>query len=592
MHFKTHSAFNAEYGDVGWFKCQAARIREVDSYSFVMNHGTWGAVTGPDDPAKSLPGSQGCPNGTLQCLRFLKSKDALHWEYMYTSQPNISLGYTAKGKVSTSRWDDAYMTEDTTRGGYVAFGTGTPSAGPGAAMLRSADGLTWLPAGPAVARFRDVNVESTGFEVGGVEKMSDGQYYMLIGSSGPRDAHDSYSMWTLRTNGSDIAGPYYPDAKAYRVSGQSEHHTPRSFLELADWVRDYDKPWGGNALVSQYISMPKTSDTPVGGISGGHVFMLPFRQPLIDSEGHLRLSYWRGNEALKGTPLPLNQQHLSGSSAGGLVKFNWFAGSETWDHSVGAILTGVLHAPSSTGAEIGFAMKMGASASIVTSIMMEVKPNHDESRSTRVSDHTECVDLAGTWDSVGHPVVVTQTGCVVQANNSDGNFTWWDHPTGTTVNCATSNSVTINFHPSGPRPGPVLTGLIYGTANNLTIAWFHDGSNARSFWFRRKIGQPLGSPTAEKIRDTTGPFECGARSSLTCLPATTTGVAPGGVVPFLMFARHGIFELYVGSPLLLVQTSTYGVYPVARAAMGLGVKNGSGYIADAKAWQMSLVGRP
>jgi hypothetical protein len=382
-------------------------------------------------------------------------------------------------------------------------------------------------------------------------------------------------MWTLRTNGSDIAGPYYPDAKAYRVSGQSGHHTPRSFLELADWVRDYDRPWGGagNALVSQYISMPKTSDTPVGGISGGHVFMLPFRQPVIDAEGHLRLGYWRGNEALKGTPLRLNQQQLSGSSAG-LVNFNWFAGSDTWDHSVGVMLTGVLHAPASestcTGTEIGFAIKMGAAtnASVVTSIMMEVKPDHDESRSTRVSDHTACVNLAGTWDSDGHPVVVTQTGCAVHANNSDGNFTLWNHPTGTTVNCATSNSVTINFHPAGPRSGPVLTGLIQGTANNLTIAWIHDGSSARNFWRRRKIGQLLGNPTAELIRDTTGPFECGARSSLTCLPATTTGVPPGSVAPFLMFARHGIFELYVGSPLLLVQTSTYGVYPVARAALG------------------------
>ena len=77
VHFETHSAFNAEYGDVGWFKCQAARIREVDGYRFVMNHGTWGAVAGPDDPAESIPGSRGCPNATKQCLRFLKSKDAV-----------------------------------------------------------------------------------------------------------------------------------------------------------------------------------------------------------------------------------------------------------------------------------------------------------------------------------------------------------------------------------------------------------------------------------------------------------------------------------------------------------------------------------
>ena len=512
---------------------------------------------------------------------------------MYTSHPNVTLGYAAKDGVSTGRWDDAYMTEDETGGGHIAFGTGTPTAGPGASVLRSQDGLAWAPAAPALAHFSEANVVATPFEVGGVEKMADGRYYMLIGSPGPRDAQDSYSMWTLRTNGTDIAGPYLPDPKAYRLSGQSQRAWKgiegRAFQELADWVRDYDKPWGGHALVSQYIAMPKTADAPPGAISGqGHVYLLPFRQPVLDAEGHLRLGHWSGNEALKGAQLPMAQRQLPGLSGAGHANFSWFAGSDAWDHSVGVMMTGALHAPASAGSEIGFALRVGANdTSVATSIMMEVKADHDESRSTRVHDHSRCSNVAGVWDSAGHPVIITQTGCAVQASNSDGNFTGWSKPSGTTIDFPT-NSVTINFHPSGPHPGPVLTGLIQGTADNLTIAWVHDGSSAKSFWFRRKIGQPQGEPTAELLRDTTGPFECGARSSLTCLPATTTGVPPGSVTPFLLYARHGIFELYIGEPLLLVQTTTYGVYPVARAALGLAIKNGSAHIGDAKAWQLSL----
>ena len=89
VHFETHSAFNAEYPGVGWFKCMIHKVKDVDGEPmFVMDHGTSGAVTGPDDPTKPLADDRGCPKGTSQCLRFLKSKDALNWEYMYTLHPD------------------------------------------------------------------------------------------------------------------------------------------------------------------------------------------------------------------------------------------------------------------------------------------------------------------------------------------------------------------------------------------------------------------------------------------------------------------------------------------------------------------------
>ena len=90
-----------------------------------------------------------------------------------------------------------------------------------------------------------------------------------------------------------------------------------------------------------------------------------------------------------------------------------------------------------------------------------------------------------------------------------------------------------------------------------------------------------------QVRDTTAAFECGAKKNVTCLPATTTGVS-AGAHPFMLFARHGTFELYVGEPLMLVQTMTYGTYPVAKARLGLAVQGDGGRVGGLKAWGMSL----
>ena len=71
-----------------------------------------------------------------------------------------------------------------------------------------------------------------------------------------------------------------------------------------------------------------------------------------------------------------------------------------------------------------------------------------------------------------------------------------------------------------------------------------------------------------------------------------TGVAARDAQPFLFFARHGICELYVGLPLLLVQTLTYGVYPVAAGKVGVaasvvGGDSGAPF-KELAAWEMTL----
>ena len=224
VHFKDHSAFNAEYPGVIWDKCMVHKVSSGDDDPmFVMNHGTAGAVTGPDPPNVPLPNDHGCPTGTSQCLRFLQSKDALTWEYMYTLHPDTRW-YRSKGEnpaVSTGRWDHAYMQEDQERGGFIAFPVATPAAPrpPAPGILRSKDGLNWTVHEPVVTDFASRGVTPSSFEIGGVERMSNNRYYM-IGGGEPYGF--GYSMFTLVSNSSDVAGPYLPDAQAYRLSGQSK----------------------------------------------------------------------------------------------------------------------------------------------------------------------------------------------------------------------------------------------------------------------------------------------------------------------------------------------------------------------------------
>jgi hypothetical protein len=167
VHFEDHSAFNAEYPGVVWDKCMIHKVKDVDGKPmFVMDHGTSGAVKGPDSPSANLPNDRGCPAGSSQCLRFLKSTDAVTWEYMYTLHPDIRWYKSDKG-VSKGRWDHAYIQEDTKRGGFIAFPVATPAAPrpPAPGILRSPDGLNWTVEEPVVTDWTSKGVTPAGFEV-------------------------------------------------------------------------------------------------------------------------------------------------------------------------------------------------------------------------------------------------------------------------------------------------------------------------------------------------------------------------------------------------------------------------------------------
>ena len=96
------------------------------------------------------------------------------------------------------------MQEDPGTGGYIAFPVATPSKAPGPGVQRSIDGLNWTVEAPVTVDYGAVI--PTSFEFGGTEKMANGRYYLIGGGSGPGPGPKGYGMWTLRSEGSDVAG--------------------------------------------------------------------------------------------------------------------------------------------------------------------------------------------------------------------------------------------------------------------------------------------------------------------------------------------------------------------------------------------------
>ena len=124
----------------------------------------------------------------------------------------------------------------------------------------------------------------------------------------------------------------------------------------------------------------------------------------------------------------------------------------------------------------------------------------------------------------------------------------------------------------------------------------HSSSKASTVLPRTRVIDYNRTTTSVVVRDTTGDFQCGgtAADPVTCGMATVHRVGVGVDLAFVLLARHGTFELYLeddnetGSEMMLVQTSTYGRYPVRAASVGFVVE---GVVqarwSDLQAWEMS-----
>jgi hypothetical protein len=72
--------------------------------------------------------------------------------------------------------------------------------------------------------------------------------------------------------------------------------------------------------------------------------MLPLRKPVVDKNGHLRLGWWKGNEALKGKPLTLEKNRVELNTRGKKSHYEIVYLNNVFDLHKGVVLEGRIKA--------------------------------------------------------------------------------------------------------------------------------------------------------------------------------------------------------------------------------------------------------
>ena len=393
---------------VGFFKAFVSYVGPDSSGQpqFVMNHGTEGNTTNRPPPSADDPG---CPFAS-QCMRFLKSSNLLDWEPLYSQHPDPRW-YSVGGSSSSSRWDAAMMLQDpddTTGKEWMAFPTATVPGrvGCGLGMMRSSDGgLTYSPVPPPMVDWGPLG-RGTSLEIGGVAKIGD-WWFQIGGTSNAgyksyshAGAANGYNVYALASKNS--TGPYSPRPATFRLSGTSQIPVHREVMHsLGAFVHDYDE---GVTLVSNYMG-------------SSNIYLTPFKKPVSDDAGNLRLAWWEGNEALKGEPIKEFPEELIASSHKTAIAWLPSPGP-TWNHTTGIVFSGqFMVRAASGGSSIGFAFEAvspsqwaptvpAPPANSTRQIMMSVEPVHDPIRQTVISDvvldhdgqpNTTTVDVSGEF---------------------------------------------------------------------------------------------------------------------------------------------------------------------------------------------------
>jgi hypothetical protein len=229
---------------------------------FIMNHGSF-----------TKPGVQ-------NVIRFWESQDLTRWKFM---------GYEAdllpdpRWYPRDSRLDCMSVVPVVENGKAAYYGFAT---GPGG-FLESPDGLHWSGKPQPTIEWNVVPPPPTPadegqFEIGGCHRI-DGKYYLVggwfnyMGSTG-------YGVYTLVAD--SPKGPFHADAAAYRLCGNSTRW-------VALWARFCQTD--SDLLVNGYMYSGYTYET-------GETWLPPLKRAVIDASGHLRLGYWKGNDAIRGTP--------------------------------------------------------------------------------------------------------------------------------------------------------------------------------------------------------------------------------------------------------------------------------------------------
>jgi len=296
VHWRDEGIVNEEIEhEKGWrfFKCFVGRCGD----RFIMDHGVWR------------------PEGQ-DVMRFYESGDLKNWSYLFSNEPDARW-YTR------GRWDHMYIlpkADGDPGAGFLGYPVACPNEDlpRGWGMMQSADGGEWEVLPPPEMDWGETPPRD--LEIGGCERVG-GRYYLIGGTGGY--VSKGYSMYTLVAD--DPCGPFRPDVDAYRLCGTSG----KTVTWLATWARGR-----GELLICNYASMRPDDRAP---------WMLPLRKPALE-DGHLRLGWWRDNEALKGTPVDVGQGRvtLASGPAADACALAWL--DPSFDLEKGVVIEGTIRA--------------------------------------------------------------------------------------------------------------------------------------------------------------------------------------------------------------------------------------------------------
>ncbi|MBR5123507.1 MAG: hypothetical protein IKU90_00120 [Clostridia bacterium] len=221
------------------------------------------------------------PTADNDTMRYAVSSDLVNWEVVCRNHPD------GRWYQESGRWDHMYALYNNEEKMYYGAIVATPKHGESGCfgLQSSPDGIHWTTLPPPVIEWGDIPPINC-LEGGGLEKIGDKYYYIggFVGYAG----NYGYNLYTFVAD--QVTGPYRPDKEAFRLCGFDRFN--RVFIEnLAAFCRV-----GDDVLVSNAVMAGGRDD----------VWLIPLRRAKVDENGHLRLWWWEGNEALKGETLPVS----------------------------------------------------------------------------------------------------------------------------------------------------------------------------------------------------------------------------------------------------------------------------------------------
>lgn len=217
-----------------------------------------------------------------QGIGFAESTDLIHWTRLEDSR---RFNIDERWYEPTGRWDCIWALPKPD-GGYCGYWTATPKAGWNAAFGfgQSEDGIHWEALKPPecigldAGERRKTEQGAVGVkegEVGAVEEI-DGRYYMTYGK-GFRES--DVGMFTLVAERPE--GPF-------RLAAKNPRHLLPSFTYFTRFLKV------GDLVLVNHHTLTRDWE----------FFFAPMKRAVVDYEGTLRLTWWEGNDALKGESFP------------------------------------------------------------------------------------------------------------------------------------------------------------------------------------------------------------------------------------------------------------------------------------------------